>query len=657
MHATPIGTDSRQPELPELVAQGRLSPFGGGCEEAHTIGLTNRRSGTIRDVNAGTTLGPGVEHIGPFRIQRRLSSRFKDVFLAVDDSGRRVVLKVLGPPEREQALLDPRIAEEARTYARLSHPNVVKVVDLFSEGGRFVVALEYIEGSTLNVVYAALSRGHDALGTNCWLYVAACVFAALGAAHAATDDEGRPSPIVHRNINPSNVYVGWDGSVKLGNFSVENVIKVARESSPGIRWGSYGYFAPEQVKVMPVGPYTDVYSATLVLWELLAGRKAIERGDLSDIQLFKIMAEPNILPIEKVRPDTDPRVVELIHTALQPDPSKRTIDAARACAVLRDVIDMEAARASFAAMLAPAKNENPALLSRRQPPRPRKAGDAAPAAGPAPASKVASASDAARMVASADLVASAGSELEGRRGHEGEADGDAIRLSTHDLEDDFGASAAARASRQRAIAAGIIAAVTLLGVVVMGAVVLRLARPASPESEAVAAPAKGGSGKPAAPPSTAAAPFAAAPKTVAAISPASAAPFAAAPKAGPAPAAAQQSGGPFASPAATKTIVAEPAAIKTVATEPPRGAATPANAIVEAHASHAPDEASGSGHTGELQFPRSAAGHRIFIDGHVAGDGKEVIRVACGEHSLRIGSAGRVQQVDVPCGSTLIVTR
>jgi hypothetical protein len=92
--------------------------------------------------------------------------------------------------------------------------------------------------------------------------------------------------------------------------------------------------------------------------------------------------------------------------------------------------------------------------------------------------------------------------------------------------------------------------------------------------------------------------------------------------------------------------------------EPPASHSTTAAATVEAPAAAArkSKEETAAAHTGELQFPHWAAGHRIFIDGHVAGDGKQVLRVACGPHAVKIGSAGKVQQVDVPCGSTLAMT-
>src|SRR5581483_2832081 len=97
---------------------------------------------------------------------------------------------------------------------------------IFSTDGKFVIALEYVEGSTLDIVGSAIERRKLALDDGTCFYVAHGLFSALAAAHEAK--------LLHRNINPSNVFVAWDGTVKLGNFSVAPTIRILRDSSPGM---------------------------------------------------------------------------------------------------------------------------------------------------------------------------------------------------------------------------------------------------------------------------------------------------------------------------------------------------------------------------------------------------------------------------------------
>jgi serine/threonine-protein kinase len=279
-------------------------------------------------MNALVPSDPRIEHIGPYRVLHRLSSeRSGEIVLAADDTGTRVVLKGLGAADPRQALLDPKIADDARSYARLSHPNLVKMVDLFSADGQFFVALEYVDGRALDAVHAALLDDSEVDAT-CWIYVASSIIAALAAAHEAVDADGKPAPIVHQRVSPSHVQIAWDGTVKLGAFSMLDVVKVTRASGDDPSSTScWRYRAPEQDAQTSVGPYTDVYSAMLVVRELLA-----EAGnDLAGATA---------------------RVSEVIAVGLEPDPTRRLGSAARARDVFRASIDMAGARKRFAAALA-----------------------------------------------------------------------------------------------------------------------------------------------------------------------------------------------------------------------------------------------------------------------------------------------------------------
>lgn len=290
--------------------------------------------------------------IGEFRIVRRLPASSRDVYLAEDAQGERVVLQVLEAPARNQGLFDPELADEASAYARLAHPNIVRVRDVFSAEGRFVVALDYVDGTTLALARAALERRGCVVPDACWVYVMACVFAALAEAHAAKDVEGKPAPVLHRGVNPSNVLVGWDGSVRLGSFQVAQSARVLRDSNPGVTWGSYGYFAPEQVRGEPPAPCTDVYSATLLLWELLAGRKAIERGSRPDAELLVAMAQPDLASLDTLRHDLATPVRYAVRAGLEPQRARRVIPASRIRDVLRVAAPEDANRAKWVRLLA-----------------------------------------------------------------------------------------------------------------------------------------------------------------------------------------------------------------------------------------------------------------------------------------------------------------
>jgi serine/threonine protein kinase len=303
--------------------------------------------------------------LGAFRVLRRLPASSREVLLAKGPDGNQVVLKVFDAPERNQGLFDDKVADEASAYARLSHTNIVKVVDIFSADGKFVIALEFVDGTSLAVVRALLEKSGAKVPDECWLFVMYGVFAALAEAHAAKGADGKPAPVLHRGVNPSNVLIAWDGTVKLGNFNVAQSVRVLRDSNPGLTWGSYGYFAPEQVKLQPTTSATDVYSAALMLYELLAGKKALSRGEMTDTDLLKAMASPSFVPLEKLRHDITPPVRYAVRAGLEPDPKRRIASAVRIRDVLRAAIDVEAARKKLVDILATVRQHEAATVAPR----------------------------------------------------------------------------------------------------------------------------------------------------------------------------------------------------------------------------------------------------------------------------------------------------
>jgi serine/threonine-protein kinase len=612
-----------------------------------------------------------VEMLGQFRVVRRLASGSgRDVFLAEDAEARRVVLKVLGAPQLDEGLLDPRITEEARAYARLSHPNLVKVVDLFSVDGSLVIALEYVEGSTLNVVRAALGRMQLALDDGCWIYVASSIFAGLAAAHAARDSSGNPAPILHRNINPANVYVAWDGTIKLGDFGVAAVADAMHNSNPGLTWGSYGYFAPEQARPMPIGPHTDVYSVMLVLWELLAGRKAVERGALSEVELLDLMASPNIPPLAQIRPDIDLRVSELVRAGLQRDPTKRTVDAAGACKILRTVGNVGTAHERFASALARILSEGTrssgehavsshiwsgehAVSSHTSsgehtvsshtssgehsaPSRPSSdehslsstPSPLAPLVPPAPPSQPSPRQP-------PPLPARA---LQSQRARDAQRDSTSVHPTTHSPVAPAPDPATPKVRGAVAFAGAVSCACALLVAVLLG--------PPAPETAARRAPRAEESLAPV--PSSAPIPSTALLSSVA-PDPSIAPVPSTAPVASTAPLPSSEPPPPSAT--------ATPEAPADTPAEAPANAAAAASAAASAAAPDPDVAADIPADQGELRPPPYAAGHRIYVDGRVVGEGTDPIRVKCGSRSVRVGSAGRLQQIDVPCGEAIDLAR
>ena len=308
-------------------------------------------AGERQDVEPEPDISP--QRIGGFRVLRRLASgATTDVLLARAEGTpgpeRVVALKVLLQPSRSDPAFESLFAREAAAYARLSHPAIVQLYDFFAADGQLVMVLEYIDGLPLHKLRATLSIGGERLEDSAAIFIGSRIFAALAAAHSASDPEtGEFSPLIHRDINPSNVLVPWDGRVKVSDFGMGKLANAQGDMRMGFVKGTYGYAAPEQVRGGAVTVRADVYAATIVLWELLTRRKAIQRGSLPEAEVRKAMANPDFPSLDSLRPDLNAEVREAVRRGLEADPDRRALTAEEMESILRKAMNGDEGRVSL----------------------------------------------------------------------------------------------------------------------------------------------------------------------------------------------------------------------------------------------------------------------------------------------------------------------
>ena len=199
--------------------------------------------------------------------------------------------------------MEKMFAREAAAYARLSHPAIVKLYDFFSAEGQLVMVLEYIEGLPLNRFRAILRKKGEHVDDRASIFIASRVFASLAAAaRRARSRVRRSAPVVHRDVNPSNILIPWDGHVKLADFGIAKLSGVDQRHASRLHQGDLRVHGAEQVRGELVTARTDVYAASLLLWELLARRKAIQRVALPEVEVLRAMAEPSLPSLHVLRP-------------------------------------------------------------------------------------------------------------------------------------------------------------------------------------------------------------------------------------------------------------------------------------------------------------------------------------------------------------------
>jgi serine/threonine protein kinase len=220
---------------------------------------------------------PTPARLGPYELLQKLATGgMAEIYIARREGphgfSKRIALKRILP----QLAADPEFVamfiDEARLCAQLTHPNLVQVFDFGEEAGELYMAMELVEGTTAaKVARAAASRG-EPVPTEVALQIALSVGRGLAHAHEASDDQGRPLGLVHRDVSPGNILISGSGAVKLGDFGIARAAEFERRTDQGQLKGKLGYMSPEQVTGRELDAKSDQFTAAIVLAELLTAR-------------------------------------------------------------------------------------------------------------------------------------------------------------------------------------------------------------------------------------------------------------------------------------------------------------------------------------------------------------------------------------------------
>jgi tRNA A-37 threonylcarbamoyl transferase component Bud32 len=235
------------------------------------------------------------------------------VYLASDQVLERpVAVKVLSPPTVQDPVFVERFRREARSVARLSHPNIVAVYDSGSDAGLHYLVMEYVPGQSLAQLLAR--RGRLTPRQAAELGVEVC--AALAAAHA--------QGLVHRDVTPANVLVGDDGRVKVTDFGIAKAAAATTLTGTGTVLGTAAYLSPEQAQGGPVDARSDLYSVGCMLYELLCGVPPFGSGadGPSVVVATRHLHQPPEPPSAR-NPQVDASLDAVVLTALVKDPAQR----------------------------------------------------------------------------------------------------------------------------------------------------------------------------------------------------------------------------------------------------------------------------------------------------------------------------------------------
>ena len=267
-----------------------------------------------------------------YLIERQVASGgMATVYLATDQRlDRQVALKVIHPHLANDVAFQQKFVQEAKTAAKLSHPNLVNVFDQGTDGQATYLAMEYVSGITLRDAL----KEYGPLPALRALEMLAQVLAGLAAAHRAG--------ILHRDLKPENVLLADDGRVKLGDFGLAR--EIAEHTNSGNLFGTIAYLSPELVTRGQADARSDVYAAGILLFELLTGKQPFE-GEQA-VQIAYQHANSTVPSPSTLAPETPHALDRLVAWSTAKSPSDRPNDAGELLAKVNQLVaDLKAGKA------------------------------------------------------------------------------------------------------------------------------------------------------------------------------------------------------------------------------------------------------------------------------------------------------------------------
>jgi len=234
---------------------------------------------------------------------------------------RHVVLKTILRERANDQRFITMFLDEARLAATLNHQNVAQVFEVDQADGAYFMAMEYVHGENARAILETSVRRGWTIPLELAVMIVGGAAAGLHHAHERRGKNGQPLNIVHRDVSPANIMVGFDGSVKVLDFGIAKAEERATKTVGGTIKGKYGYMSPEQCKGKSLDRRSDIFALGIVLYELTTLRRAFRGND--DFETMKrIVAGDIMLPSHAV-PGFPRELEAIILTAMANDPAAR----------------------------------------------------------------------------------------------------------------------------------------------------------------------------------------------------------------------------------------------------------------------------------------------------------------------------------------------
>jgi serine/threonine protein kinase len=240
---------------------------------------------------------------------------FKAKTVGVEGFERIVALKRILPSIAEDEEFITMFIDEAKIAVQLQHANIAQIFDLGKVDDSYFIALEYVNGRDLRGIFDDLKKQGQVMPMPQVCHVIMQLCEGLDYAHNKRDAQGRDLNLVHRDVSPQNVLIGYEGEVKLIDFGIAKAAGKASKTQAGILKGKFGYMSPEQVRGLPIDRRSDIFALGIVLYEMLTGERLfIGESDFSTLEKVRNV---EIVPPSSFNADIPEKLERIVLKALE----------------------------------------------------------------------------------------------------------------------------------------------------------------------------------------------------------------------------------------------------------------------------------------------------------------------------------------------------
>ena len=210
--------------------------------------------------------------------------------------------------------------DEAKLAALLHHENIIQIYDFGSMDDQYFIAMEYLFGKDLRAISRTVRKKDQELGLENILYIICRICAGLDYSHNLKDLQGKALSIIHRDINPQNILITYEGQVKIIDFGIAKAASHNTKTRENLIKGKLAYMSPEQANGQAIDHRSDIFSTGIILYELLADRRMFQGETMHVLSLVR---EAQYDPPEEVIPNLPPKLNAILRRALAKDPDER----------------------------------------------------------------------------------------------------------------------------------------------------------------------------------------------------------------------------------------------------------------------------------------------------------------------------------------------